>query len=58
MARKLQEAEETIERLQGGESSTSQNMRASIAESVAPASSSFAAEDLSTRLPLSSGLNI
>ncbi|KAK2690804.1 hypothetical protein QWA68_010399 [Fusarium oxysporum] len=57
MARKLQEAEETIERLQGGGSSINhQNLRASIAESVAPASSSFSAEDLSTRVPLSSGL--
>lgn len=59
MARKLQEAEETIERLQGGDSSINhQNMGASIAESVAPASSSFAAEDLPARLPLSSGHDI
>lgn len=59
MARKLQEAEETIERLQGGDRSINhQNIGASIAESVAPAPSSFATEDLSARLPMSSGHSI
>jgi hypothetical protein len=56
MARKLQEAEETIERLQGGENSMNyQIMGASVAESAAPASSSFGAEDVSTRVPPPSG---
>jgi hypothetical protein len=54
MARKLQEAEETIERLQEVDPSVNrQHMRASVAERVAlAAASSFTTKDLSVTAPL------